>query len=241
MFDSPHTVEALLFLKKRPWISIGWHRHLWEYPVLPASEVPNMVDNDGRFKWRHKNQHLLATVPYEEAYKEFKAEMSLCYNILGRYPDTAMTRGDRNTNYLERAYQDICAECGIHMDITDGQNKDFPNLKYRISIIQPNGSSKRNPNASKTEVYDLKYIKDYNPANNIMSLTWIDEEHILEESSCTIHRVKELQGAISPEVKKWIIDNKIELVSQRDVMYGTSEYQDHLKNINSPLWVGNFK
>ena len=29
MLDSPHTVEALKWLKERPWISIGWHPHFW--------------------------------------------------------------------------------------------------------------------------------------------------------------------------------------------------------------------
>ena len=32
MFDSPDTVEALKKLKDMPWLSVGWHRHLWESP-----------------------------------------------------------------------------------------------------------------------------------------------------------------------------------------------------------------
>ena len=46
---------------------------------------------------------------------------------------------------------------------------------------------------------------------------------------------------MSNEFKEWIINNKIELISQRDAIYGTSEFQNHLKEINSPLWIGNYK
>ena len=66
------------------------------------------------------------------------------------------------------------------------------------------------------------------------------QKFIMAESTCNIHRPKELQAVISPEVKQWIIDNKIELTTFRDIINGTSEYQDHLKDIDSPLWVGNF-
>ena len=72
MLDSPHTVEALKWLRERPWISIGWHRHLWESPILGKDEIPHMVDDEGRFVWRHRKQYLMNEVPYEEAYKEFK-------------------------------------------------------------------------------------------------------------------------------------------------------------------------
>lgn len=66
------------------------------------------------------------------------------------------------------------------------------------------------------------------------------DEHIMVESSCNLHRCKELEAAVSPELKRWVTENKIELVNQRDVLYGTSEFQDHLKAVGSPLWIGNF-
>ena len=63
----------------------------------------------------------------------------------------------------------------------------------------------------------------------------------MQESSATIHRVEELRGCCDPKIKEWISENRIELVSFRDVLLGTHDYQNHLKDINSPLWAGNFK
>ena len=62
----------------------------------------------------------------------------------------------------------------------------------------------------------------------------------MAESTCNLHRCKELEAAVSRELKDWVIREKIELVNQRDVLCGTREFQDHLKAINSPLWAGNF-
>ena len=265
MFDSPHTVEALKWLKERPWISVGWHRHLWESPVLPPAQVPHMVDEEGRFRWRHRHAEYMAEVPYEEAYAEFMAEMKVCYDILGRYPDTASLRTADIP--LEHAYKDVVDLLGIKCDLTgrrDGtKNPEFAHLNIGSWIVQADGTrnssgkvdeSVRSHGGGNYESYDLKYFKDYDAVKNLKSIKWDEDgqiwqtgghpgyldDHILAESRCNIHRCEELRGAISPEVKQWIIDEKIELVNSRDVIYGTSEYQDHLKEINSPLWIGNF-
>ena len=79
MFDSYNTIEVLKELKKRPWISIGWHRHLWNRPVLSPEEVPSLVDEEGRFKWRHNFNERKKEATYEDAYKELCAELDLCF------------------------------------------------------------------------------------------------------------------------------------------------------------------
>ena len=267
MFDSPHTREALQWLKERPWISVGWHRHLWESPVADKTLVMHMVDEEGRFVWRHNHQELMNEVPYEEAYTEFKAEMALCHDVLGRYPDTCQVQPEAK-NELEQAFKDVCAECGINMNVVrmGSQNPAFSHLNYHSWIVHADNSIMtseeimkkrgmvRKP-LNKNEVYDLANFKNYDAVKNIQTIAWEEDseifmtgghpgyldEHIYQESTCTIHRLEELRCAISPEVKQWIIDNQIELVNQRDVIYGTNEYQDHLKEINSPLWVGNMK
>lgn len=48
---------------------------------------------------------------YEDAYKEFEAEMKLCYDNLGRYPDVAGVRDDDIP--LEKAFKDICDKYNI--------------------------------------------------------------------------------------------------------------------------------
>ena len=248
MFDSPDTVGALKQLKERPWLSIGWHRHLWESPVLPPEEVPSLVDEEGRFKWRHRFTRRMAEATYEDAFKEFCAEAELCYSILGRYPDVAGTR--QNDIPLERAFKDVLDKYNIVYDHFSHEQRDG---SLRPSAEKYAYLNMISVNIQPEKGFGLELFKDYDPVRKMMNLTWTEKEeiylygwhpgycddHIMSESTCNIHRCKELQACTSEEFRNWIITNKVELINQRDAIYGTNEYQDHLKEINSPLWIGN--
>ncbi|MCR4950992.1 MAG: ChbG/HpnK family deacetylase [Solobacterium sp.] len=249
MLDSAHVEEALKKLKNMPWISVGWHRHLWERPVLPASEVPTLVDEEGRFKWRHRHPERMAEASYEDAYREFKAEAKLCFDILGRYPDVASFRGKDIP--LERAFQDVLDECGIVYGFYSSTGSPrFPAEKCTderyasLHIISDMSSI--------SQSYKMEDWASYDPLKGLLDPVWTEDEeiffygwhpgylddHILAESSCSVHRVRELQCALSDTYRNWIIDNGIELINFRDALYGTNEFQDHLRDIGSDLWIG---
>lgn len=266
MFDAMHAKEALIKLKDMSWLSIGWHRHLWEKPVLSPSEVPSMVDEQGRFKWGHRKNHLKSTVTYEDAYKEFEAQMALCYSILGKYPDVAGTNNEDIP--MERAFKDICDKYNIVTGYFYANNQPQQKLgestqeyqkRLQTAIKLPDDKWKHlNIISCPINVggnYDLVNFNNYKPIIPMTDLKWSDKEeiyfygwhpgfldaHIFQESTSSIHRVKEYVDALSDEYKNWIINNHIELINFRDALYGTNEYQDHLKDINSPLWIGNMK
>ena len=54
MLDSPGTEDALERLKTLPWISVGWHMHMWGAPVLAPREVPSLVEKSGEFAGRFR-------------------------------------------------------------------------------------------------------------------------------------------------------------------------------------------
>ena len=262
MFDACDAAEALKKLKDMPWLSVGWHRHLWERPVLDPKEVPSLVDENGRFKWGHRKNHLMKEATYEDAYKEFEAEMKLCYDNLGRYPDVAGVRDDDIP--LEKAFKDICDKYNITYGfftavhprpLKIGEKSDGPDRKPTVAMEK---WADKNIISCPIQVgggFDMKRLDEYDPLIPMTNLKWTDKEeiyfygwhpgyldlHILNESTCSIHRVMENRAALSEEYKNWIIDNHVELINFRDDLYGTNELQDHLKAINSPLWVGNMK
>ena len=254
MLDTPGTVDALERIRNYPWISVGWHRHLWGVPVAGAENVPSMVNAEGRFKGRHDGS-LSDTTTYEDAYREFVAEVELCISILGRAPDTTMIR---STMPIDVAFKDVCDKYGIAYNYwkTAGMfpatldikcPRDFSNLNFRPKSMRDTMDN--------SVYYDLAAFKNYDAEGLLMDVEWSDDteirfvgghpgyldEYILAESSCSIHRVKELAACISPRVKQWIIDNKIELINQRDLLNGTNEFQNHLRNIDSPLSIDKFK
>ncbi|WP_373128635.1 ChbG/HpnK family deacetylase [Dielma fastidiosa] len=249
MLDTPGFESACKYLRNCPWITIGWHTHFWGRPVLKPSEVESMVDDEGKFKWR-KDKKALMEVDYEEALKECRAQLQRCYDWLGRLPDTC--GGARGP--LGDAIKKVCDENGIAYDFVggigyDGKEKQ-PAEKYRsLNIKEWIDLSGKHHKSLK--VTDFPY---YDPAGAIMEMPidedviWMRSQHpgylddyVLAESSCTIPRVKDVEAYCDPKVKQWIIENKIELINTHDALYGTNQYQEHLKAINSPLWIGNMK
>lgn len=251
MFDTPGTIDALERIKNYPWISVGWHSHFWGKPVLNPNEVPSMVNEQGNFKFR-KDQGLKKTCKYEEVFNESMAQMELCLSILGRVPDSAWIQ-DNNSDF-ERARFDICKRYGIPVNIASKPNKEGKlvpaNEKYLpLEIYMPNQPA---------TVYKVCYSNDYNERKTYDPIRYyvndegniIDkkialtawhpgflDDYIQNESSMTEPRVIDIKALCSAELKKWVIENRVELINTRDALYGTKEYQNYLSFKKSQLYI----
>lgn len=251
MLDTPGAVDALQRIKAYPWISIGWHAHFWGRPVLPIDEVPSMVDETGKFKFR-KDQSLKATCVFDEVLKECRAQMELCLRIIGRVPDTAWIQP--NNSEFERARRQVCEEYGIHMNIADKPdmqgNLVLAKEEYRhLGIYMPNQPATvyrvcYSESYSERMSYDpiQYYLQDEGAIlDKPIALTaWHPgylDDYVLSESRMKECRVMDVKALCAPQLKQWIIDNNIELVNSRDAIYGTNEYQNHLRNIGSDLLI----
>ncbi len=246
MLDTPGFEDAAKKLRDYPWITIGWHTHFWGRPVLSPSEVPSMVNSEGKFKWR-KDHSLENEIDLDEAVKECRAEIERCKDLMGRIPDTCNPWFTK----LGEAVRIVCDEYGITYNfLSDNNNNGHPvetDPKYADkNIRQWHGAHPQSLNVVDFPQYDpLKAIMEMPTDDD--SVIWMAVRHpgylddyVLAESSCTIPRVKDVEAYCSPVLKDWIIENKIELVSTTDALYGTNNYQEHLKEINSPLWTGNY-
>ena len=256
MFDNRHAREALLMLKERPWISVGWHRHLWGRPVAGPENVPSMVNEEGNFKWR-KDPKLITIATYEDAYREFEAELAFVKETLGRYPDTVQPLPDSDIP-LEKAFYDICVKYDLNrFFVPEGGTLEEPKIpvdeKWKHLNFHLWYEAYNHHGIEKHKRFDLACFHEDNTLEKLMKIEWKQDgevircgghpgyldDIILKESTCNIHRVNDVCIATSPVLKQWIIDNHIELVCQTDVLYGENKYQDHLRDINSPLWIGN--
>lgn len=251
MLDTPGTQGALEIAKRFPWVSIGWHAHFWGRPVLPASEVPSMVDAEGRFSFGRKRE-LKAGCVYDEVLAECRAQMQRCMDALGRVPDTAWVMDDGTE--FEAARLRVCREYGIALNIAakpdrtgkvvpaDGrwQNRDIymPN--------QPAGYYQvcyEDSYAARSAYDPVEYfVGDYDQllGRNTVLTAWHPgylDEYVMGESRMRECRVADVRALTSPRLKEWIIENKVELINSRDALFGTREYQNHLRAIGSPLHV----
>ncbi|MCC8065137.1 MAG: hypothetical protein LIO70_08650 [Clostridiales bacterium] len=55
----------------------------------------------------------------------------------------------------------------------------------------------------------------------------------------TTVRAEDVAALTSDTLKNWVREHKIEPINFRDALYGTQEYQNHLRSIDSDLYLGN--
>ena len=112
MLDSPGTEDALERLKAYPWISVGWHMHMWGAPVADAKRVPSLIEKSSEFAGRLRTDLAQASdVVFDEAVMELRAQLGRCVKILGKVPDTGS--GNRGNSPWGKAIQQINDEFGL--------------------------------------------------------------------------------------------------------------------------------
>jgi len=258
MLDAPGTVDALRRLKEMPWISTGWHAHFWCSPVLEPDQVPSLlIKGTNRFRHDLKDAE---DISKKELLDECRAQMERCIEIMGKVPDTSDYRPE---SVYGDVCRQICSEYGIAYGIArkntrrDGLQEPDEKWKSRnILIADPQNAydALQTDNVMKTSEYDPAsyYIDD---PDHLMELP---EDVIIEQSwhpgyvdyfvyelgdygprakYFTVGRTKDVEALCSERLKSWVKEKKIELINFRDALYGTSEYQNHLRNIKSDLYM----
>jgi predicted glycoside hydrolase/deacetylase ChbG (UPF0249 family) len=291
MLADPGTVDALERLKAFPWISVGWHMHMWGAPVLDPKEVPSLVEKDGQFAGRFINDlYQSNNVVFDEAVRELRAQLDRCIRILGKAPDTAF--GGYGNSPFNRAVKQVIEEFGLvtgfaseplmskeYVDyIKAAQKRGEEWSKYYESesypaqeadakwasrkIINPAGTTAYvnllTDSISAVEAkYDpvLFYTEDRSgilkyPEDVITRQSWHpgyvdyyvyrlgERVNRPRAQQFVVGRVQDVESLCDVRLKNWIKENHIELVNTRDALYGTREYQNHLKLIGSDLAIG---
>ena len=288
MLDSPGTEDALERLRAYPWLSVGWHMHMWGTPVTDGKRVPSLVEKSGEFAGRFRLDLAQASdVVFDEAVTELRAQLARCAKILGKVPDTGA--GNRGTSPWGRATQHVNDEFGLAYNfsgsappnekyikkIQAAQKAGEEWAKYYSAVPSPAGkadekwaSRKIFSPAGTTAFIDLltdsisKVEKEYDPvlfytedragilktpADWICWQAWHpgyvdyytyrlgERVNRPRAQQFVVGRTQDVSALCDVRLKNWIKQNRIELVTFRDALYGTSEYQNHLRVVGSDL------
>lgn len=254
MLDCPGTEDALRRLKNYPWISVGWHAHFWGAPVLDPADVPSLYDAS-RNGFR-KDLRALEDVDYQQALAECRAEINRCVEILGKAPDVSgFGMGDTP---MSRAMAEVAREFGMKTDFVympgfPGSETEWDGKKIiamgfeayadlqtdsltEIEKYDPvgyylqdrGGMLKLPPHATAMHCWHPGYVDyfvyrlgDYGPnARNFITARTVD-----------------VHALCSQQVKDWLREHNVRLVNIRDALYGTNEYQNHLRSVGSNLYI----
>ena len=291
MLDCPGTEDALLRLREMPWISVGWHIHLWGAPILSADRVSTLIEQDGEFKGRFRTDiRSAADVDAGQLKDELRAELTRCVDILGRAP-VSCDVGPADSPF-SRIVIGLCDEFGIayHFQTKKGTDPRVRDIVYESRKSDPNWVKKFEDGSAFADALPDEKWKDrhilmfdgqfaykdlytdsiasvensYDPARYYIEdrpgILALDEEIICGQAwhpGCVdyyvyrqgeranrpraqqfvICRTQDAHALCSEALKSWVIDNRIELVSIGDAIYGKSDYQNHLRAIGSALAV----
>jgi chitin disaccharide deacetylase len=254
MLDTPGAEDALGRIKEYPWISFGWHTHFWGSPVLDPDRIPSLIEKGtGRFK---KNLRVAEDVVFEEALIECRAQIIKCIKISGKAPDTA----EYMDSIFGKAIKQVCNEYGIAYDFARRVGREVKVsekwVDRRITIADPGPAYRDVLTDSIVEFEKYDPVKYYTEDRG--HLLDFSEDDIVEQSwhpgyldyysyrlgdygknarYFTLARIVDVEALCSDRLKSWIKENHIELINFRDALYGTREYQKHLRLIGSDLAV----
>ncbi|MCD7806654.1 MAG: ChbG/HpnK family deacetylase [Lachnospiraceae bacterium] len=266
MLESPGTVDALRRLRDFPWISVGWHPHFWHQPVLPVREVPSLVVKETGFFRERSELYNAKDVVYEQAFRELSTEIERCMDILGRAPDTlggpkgtgpfAKAMTDVAATY------GIASDFGHKMHLREDGGFDVDPVLPRWESAKLYIIDQKNIVAGDIIRETLHELEDYDPVRFLLEdrMRLMDlpdgaaimhgfhpgyvDYHVARLGDYgenrryyTLSRTYDVEGLTSARLHDWIRKNRIQLCSLRDVLYGTSEYQNHLRRIGSDLWI----
>ncbi len=290
MLDCPGTEDALRRLRDYPWISVGWHTHMWGSPVLGAAAVPSLVEHGGEFDGRFRTDlNRSDNISYDEALRELSAQLERCRDILGRYPDTGSTPFGKGV--WAKAMIAVQEKRGIPTGFARRLPSDGrPGERIRAGrergeewafLYNENGMPGKEPDEKWADrnivVLDgsLPYMdlltdsisdieNNYDPVlyytEDRAGILDMPDDVTVEQSwhpgyldyfvyrlgermnrprarQFTVARCQDVAALCDKRLFDWIRGHRIELVNFRDALYGTHEYQEHLKEIGSDLYM----
>ncbi len=194
--------------------------------LLSHDEIPSLTHEDGSFLTSRENRALDTDendhdhVNYAELYKEFDAQIKEFVELTGRLPD-----------YLHgHAYLTKTSEKVI-MDLAEKYNRPYAGecIQRLYGRRYEKMSWVKMGNAAEQLQSDLKgYIFEHNAewlqSEMIYLVThcgYCDSE-LVDMSSFNVLRIKDLEALCSDEVKSWVKDNDIELITFKQL----AEYKD---------------
>lgn len=190
--------------------------------ILGHSEVPNLTKANGDFytskenrqfdKFENNYDHLEAH--QEELYSELKAQIERYIKIVGHKPDYIHNHayGTKTTNEVTKKLAEE-----YHIQSSAGLLERDEIKEAGMGWYVPGGLE------NQLEERPIEYITEdkghllSSPYGYIISHCGYADSELFSLSSFSTCRVKDLEAMVSGEVKKWIKENNIELITYKDL------------------------
>lgn len=219
--NMPASKKAAEMIKKHPEVCLGIDINLVAgKPVADAKLVPSLIREDGCFyssrQRRQMDQECVNHdhINYEEAKLEAKAQIEKFIELMGKKPEYLHGHAYGSPT-ITRIHEELSKEYGIGMTMrmleANGAKKCMSWYKVPFSF--------EDQLATSTKDYltqDKGDLLSCEVAAIISHCGYIDAD-LFSLTSFTAIRTRDLEAMVSPEMKQWIEENHVELITYRDL------------------------
>jgi predicted glycoside hydrolase/deacetylase ChbG (UPF0249 family) len=224
------------------------------------------MEENGRIRFR-KDLRESNDIVYDEILVECLEQIDRCVRIMGRAPDTGIGAfgGTPFSKAVEQVCDEygIARNFMRSAPVREGDRpspfKSVQDEKWSARKLYSAGLGNSFQDLMTDSITELE---KYDPAGYYINdvsglLDFKDDDYVMTAwhpgyvdhfvyrlgdygpmaRNFILARVMDSEALCSDRLRKWIKDNKVELVNTRDALYGTNEYQNHLKAIGSDLAV----
>ncbi|MFO8029783.1 MAG: ChbG/HpnK family deacetylase [Cyclonatronaceae bacterium] len=220
MFACPWWKQAVVILEEHPEVSVGVHLTLnaeWKHyrwgPVLGRSAVPSLVDDEGYFfpsrALLYGNDPKLDEIEAElRAQVQRAVDSGLQIDYLDYHMGAAV-----QTPETRAIVEGIAADYGLAISRWYGEN--YSNVTYSAAIGVKTDSlvsrvNRLDPDAVNLQVFHI--APEQSDMNDLIDLNEFGLPNMAE------HRFHELQALLSPEFREALEQNRVRLVTYRDLV-----------------------
>lgn len=214
MVNMPSTQQGLDLLIHED-IDYGMHTNISNgKPILPANEIPSLVDENGNFKrsriYRKSFEKHEDFVNLDEVTAEIDAQYNRFIELMGRKPDYFEGHAVLSKNYVEGLHR-VAKKYNLPMlDFAFGDTPvQFKRETKFKSYMMPMGE-----NVDPFDTFKKMFTEDQGKGVVPMMVChpgYLDQ-YILNTSMLTVPRTKEVEMAMSIRIKEYVKDNDIELI-----------------------------
>lgn len=203
---SEHGIE----LVKNTGVDLGLHTVICEgKPIIDSKLIPSVTTRDGNFKSSKTYRNSLEDfVVLNEVILEIEAQYQKFIELIGRRPIFLGGHAVASKNFVKGLQ--LVAKC--HNIPFLGFSSGSTQLKFKESQLQPiMESMQQNYDPFETVKKCIKISSVDNIPMMICHPGYLDD-YILEHSSLTIARIKEVEMLCNNEVRSYLKDKKVHLI-----------------------------
>lgn len=203
-------------------IAFGVDLNMSTGPALLSKEkIPSLVQKNGDFLTSGMNRALDTEenghdhCVYEEVYQEFKAQIERYIELVGKKPDYLHGHA-YGTETTLRASLNLAKEYGVPYSTQIMNDSRMKSAGMSWYVYPPTLENQEKSDLVNWFTEDKENLLDAEYAMVITHTGYV-EAKLFELSSFNIYRCKDLEGVTSPRTLQWVRDNRIELISYKDL------------------------